>query len=83
VFRDPNQMVLAVPDRVTAALIILHSSRIASRSPNGEGFTDPLIGDFKFILGHNLASGIFPRLGKMLYLAFETFVVEPSHATSA
>jgi hypothetical protein len=30
-FRDPNQMVLAVPDRVTAALIILHFGRIASK----------------------------------------------------
>jgi hypothetical protein len=48
VFRDPNQMVLADLDRVTAALIILHFGRIASRSP-GEGFTDPLSGTLKFV----------------------------------
>ena len=42
VFRDPDQMILAVPNRVTAALVVLHSGRIASQSPKGEGFTDPL-----------------------------------------
>src|SRR5437588_8779533 len=42
--------------------------------------THPLL---KFTLGYDLAARIFPRLGKMLYLAFETFVLEPRHATSA
>ena len=38
----PNQMILAVPYSVTAALRVLHDRSIASRSPKGEGFTDPI-----------------------------------------
>ena len=43
-FRDPHHVVLAVPYRVTAWLRILHNRSVASRSPKGEGFTDPRIG---------------------------------------
>src|SRR5271165_6951336 len=38
---DPHDMILAVPDRVTAGLRILHTGTVASQSPKGEGFTDP------------------------------------------
>ena len=34
-------MMLAVPDRVTSGLRILHTRSVASQSPKGEGFTDP------------------------------------------
>jgi hypothetical protein len=44
VFRDPHDVILAVPDRVTSRLRILHNRSVASRSPKGEGFTDPLSG---------------------------------------
>lgn len=43
----PNQMILAVPYSVTAALRVLHDRSIASRSPKGEGFTDPIWAGFK------------------------------------
>ena len=45
---DPNHMVLAVPDRVTALLEVFHAETIAFGSPKpnlpshkGEGLTDP------------------------------------------
>src|ERR1700678_1641163 len=41
VLRDPHDVILAVPDRVTSRLRILHNRSGASRSPKGEGFTDP------------------------------------------
>ena len=41
VLRDPHDVILAVSDRVTAGLRILHTRSVASRSPKGEGFTDP------------------------------------------
>src|SRR5271166_1781142 len=43
----PHDMILAVPDRVTAGLCILHTRTVASRSPKGEGFTDPKGGTLK------------------------------------
>src|ERR1700726_4992409 len=51
-----------------------------------EGLTRPMTAFhpvLKFKLRYDLAFSIFPRLGKMLYLGFETFVLEPRHATSA
>ena len=47
ILRYPHDVVLAVPDRMTAALRVLHSRSVASRSPKGEGFTDPKIGTLK------------------------------------
>ena len=44
---DPHDMVLAVPDRVTFRLRILHTRSVASQSPKGEGFTDPGEGTLK------------------------------------
>src|SRR5271166_4753333 len=41
VLRYPHHMILAVPDRVTSGLRILHTRSVASQSPKGEGFTDP------------------------------------------
>ena len=41
VLRYPHDMILAVPDRVTSGLRILHTRSVASQSPKGEGFTDP------------------------------------------
>ena len=37
----PHNMILAVQDRVTSGLRILHTRTVASQSPKGEGFTDP------------------------------------------
>src|SRR5271157_346268 len=37
----PHNVILAVPDRVTSGLRILHTRSVASQSPKGEGFTDP------------------------------------------
>src|SRR5271166_3777771 len=37
----PHDRILAVPDRVTSGLRILHTRSVASQSPKGEGFTDP------------------------------------------
>ena len=34
----PHNMILAVPDRVTSGLRILHTRTVASQSPKGEGF---------------------------------------------
>ena len=45
---DPHDMILAVPDRVTAGLRILHTGTVASQSPKGEGFTDPKGGTLKY-----------------------------------
>src|SRR5208283_5620540 len=36
-----HTILLAVPDRVTSGLRILHTRSVASQSPKGEGFTDP------------------------------------------
>lgn len=48
---------------MTAALIILHSGRIASRSPKGEGFTDPLLGTLNFLEAYAaLTGGLFPKI---------------------
>src|SRR5574337_1413098 len=41
IFRDPHHVILAVPDRVATRLRVLHNRSVASRSPKGEGFTDP------------------------------------------
>ena len=41
ILRYPHEVVLAVPDRVTPTLRVLHERSVASRSPKGEGFTDP------------------------------------------
>jgi hypothetical protein len=41
ILRYPHEMVLAVPNRVTPTLRVLHDRSVASRSPKGEGFTDP------------------------------------------
>src|ERR1700723_1364806 len=48
----PNQMILAVPYRVTAAFRVLHDRSIASRSPKGEGFTDPIWATLKVRRSH-------------------------------
>src|SRR5271166_4706983 len=47
VLRYPHDMILAVPDRVTSGLRILHKRSVASQSPKGEGFTDPKGGALK------------------------------------
>src|SRR5574337_108416 len=44
IFRDPHHVILAVPDRVATRLRVLHNRSVASRSPKGEGFTDPRCG---------------------------------------
>ena len=44
VLRRPNQMVFAVPNRMTATLVKLHKWMLRIPSPKGEGFTDPLTG---------------------------------------
>ena len=45
IFRDPHHVILAVPNRMATRLRILHCRRsVASRSPEGEAFTDPKIG---------------------------------------
>ena len=46
---DPHDMILAVPDRVTSGLRILHTRTVASQSPKGEGFTDPRDENSKYI----------------------------------
>src|SRR5271165_5281420 len=56
VLRYPHDMILAVPDRVTSGLRILHKRSVASQSPKGEGFTDPKSGTL-----NNLFSGIENR----------------------
>src|SRR5579864_1419058 len=43
ILRYPHEMVLAVPNRVAPTLRVLHDRSVASRSPKGEGFTDPRI----------------------------------------
>src|SRR5271157_1085309 len=43
----PHNVILAVPDRVTSGLRILHTRTVASQSPKGEGFTDPKGGTLK------------------------------------
>src|SRR5271165_915677 len=47
VLRYPHDITLAVPDRVTSGLRILHTRSVASQSPKGEGFTDPKGGTLK------------------------------------
>src|ERR1039457_6302477 len=47
ILRDPHDVILAVPDRVASRLRILHNRSVASRSPKGEGFTDPQGGTLK------------------------------------
>ena len=44
ILRHPNQMIFAVPHRMTAALVTLHPRMLRILSPKGEGFTDPLSG---------------------------------------
>src|SRR5271166_2582640 len=46
----PHNVILAVPDRVTSGLRILHTRSVASQSPKGEGFTDPKGGTLNSIL---------------------------------
>src|SRR6516164_2285484 len=47
ILRYPHDMILAVPDRVTSGLRVLHSRSVASQPPKGEGFTDPKNGTLK------------------------------------
>jgi hypothetical protein len=55
ILRDPHEMVLAVPDRVAAALVAFHAgilrrSTSMPRPPKGVGFPDPLSGTLKLRL---------------------------------
>ena len=54
---DPHQMVLAVPDRVAAALVSFHAgilrrSTELPRPPKGVGFPDPLSGTLNARIAH-------------------------------
>src|SRR5271166_1235662 len=70
VLRYPHDMILAVPDRVTSGLRILHKRSVASQSPKGEGFTDPKGGTL------NPAETGFVRLGRA------TMVIAPAPASA-
>lgn len=57
ILRDPHEMILTVPNRVTAALVrfhsaILHGNLRNPMPPKGVGFPDPLSGTVKFSYAH-------------------------------
>ena len=64
IFRDPDDVVLSVPYRLNAALVVRHPDTIASRSPKGEGFTDLLWGTLNQALQIGAVAAFLDRLGE-------------------
>ena len=63
ILRHPNQVILAVPDRVAAALVALHAPVYTGHvadpmPPKGVGFPDPLSGTLNApVAKHRRATG--------------------------